>query len=120
LKAKDSLYIPKMDIEAGFNMPESFFSWINCLGKALKYDAVCYPVVFGISNNIVDSYFISLIGIEIENSVNKHLNGGICNMANYSYTGILSTTQDASGHIEFLRRELGINNVTYYICGGKK
>lgn len=119
-KAKDSLYIPKMDIEAGFDMPEGFFTWIKCLGKALKYDSVCYPVVFGISENIVDSYFISLIGIEIENSVNKHLNGGICNMANYSYAGILSTSQDASGHIKFLSRELGINNVTYYICGGKK
>lgn len=119
-KVKDSFYVPKMDVEAGFYMPKGFFIWLKVLGQALNNDVVNYPVVFGITNNIINSYFISLIAIEIENSINKHLNGGICNMANFSYSGVLVTNQSAAGHIDFLHRELGINNVTYYQCGKNK
>ena len=115
-KAKDSFYIPKIDVEAGFNMPNGFFLWLKSLGNALKNDAVNYPIVYGITNEIITSYFISLIAIEMECSINKHLNGGICNMANFAYSGVLVTTQDASKHIDFLSQELGINNVTYYKC----
>lgn len=113
-KTKDSLYVPKMDIEAGFTMPESFFKWLGALGKAMKNDAVHYPLIFGITNKVIKEYFISLIAVEIENSINKHLNGGICNMSHFAHTGILVTNQSAKGHIEFLKRELGIRNVTYY------
>lgn len=119
-KTVQGLYAPKTDIEAGFLLPDSFLYWLKELGKAMHYDAVNYPLIFGASNNLIKEYFVSLIGIELESKVNKHLNGGLCNMYRYSYTGILATEETSDSHIKFLQNELGINNITSYICGGAR
>lgn len=90
-KAADSFYIPRLDIVLEFVAPRGFTSWMKELSNTLKFDLVEYPLLYGLNKKIINNLFIPLISIEIENSINKHLNGGIYNMAKNSYVGILVT-----------------------------
>lgn len=109
--AQNSVYIPKLDVVLGFNAPAGFTEWMTRLSVALKNDCVHYPIMYSLKNK-GGELFVPLISIEIETSKNKHMNGGICNMSKYSYCGILVSEECAEGHIEFLRKHLGIENVT--------
>ncbi|MEQ8235286.1 MAG: hypothetical protein ABRQ23_00740 [Syntrophomonadaceae bacterium] len=113
-RVSDSLYIPKLDLVMGFQASPGFTDWLHCMADALKDDHVHYPLLYGLKNRIINELFIPLISIEIEATLNKHLNGGICNMANYSYVGVVVTNKDAASHVEYFRRHLGIQNVISY------
>lgn len=56
--------------------------------------------------------------MEIETSASKHLNGGIVNMCQNSYIGILVSTKEAIRHVEFFRKQ-GFNNIYFYDCEGR-
>lgn len=115
-----SFYIPKLDVVLGFNAPLCFVEWLKTLAEALKNDCAHYPILYGLKNKkiIDESLFISLISIEIESSINKHLNGGIYNMSKNSYAGILVTKESSTTHTEFFKKELGIKNITSYCLEG--
>ena len=116
--ATASYYMPKLDIVLGFNVPESFKDWLKCLGTVLKEQYVDYPILFGLRENILKDLFVPLVSIEIETSINKHMNGGIFNMSKNSYIGVLITEEDANSHLQFFVKELGINNVVSYCING--
>ncbi|MGN0181727.1 MAG: hypothetical protein ACI4DP_04855 [Candidatus Ornithomonoglobus sp.] len=109
--AKNSVYIPKLDIMLGFDAPEGFKEWMLRLADILRNDCVHYPIMYSLKYKR-EKLFIPLISIEIETSKNKHMNGGICNMSKYSYCGILVSGEHSEGHIDFLKKHLGIENVT--------
>lgn len=109
--AKNSVYIPRLDVVLGFDAPEGFRQWMMRLADALKNDCVHYLIMYALKHKSKE-LFIPLISIEIETSKNKHMNGGICNMSKYSYCGIWVSEEESQSHIEFLKRHLGIENVT--------
>lgn len=109
--AKNSVYIPRLDVVLGFYAPLGFQDWLLHLADALRNDCVHYPILYSLKY-ITNDLFIPLISIEIETSKSKHMNGGICNMSKYSYCGILVSADESRGHIEFLKKHLGIENVT--------
>lgn len=111
---KTSFYIPKLDVVLGFNAPVCFVSWLKALAEVLQNDCAHYPILYGLNKGIIEKVFISLVSIEIEASINKHLNGGIYNMAKNSYIGVLVTKEPSKSHTDFFKRELGIKNVTSY------
>ena len=109
--AKTGIYIPKLDLLLGFNAPAGFTQWMRRLANTLRNDCVHYPIMYFLKNTDND-IFVPLIGIELEASKNKHMNGGICNMSKYSYCGVLLSNGNAEDRIEFLRKYLGITNIT--------
>ena len=119
-KKTDSYYIPKLDLVMGFNAPKGFVCWIRQLAYQMKYAVVDSPILYGIQNSIIKELFIPLISIEIESSINKHLNGGIFNMSKNSYLGILVTKENAEKHLQFFKNEMGIKNVICYCTGDRK
>lgn len=119
-KTTDSYYIPKLDIVLGFNAPKGFTTWMKELSNTLKLDLMEYPLLYGLNKGIINELFISLISIEIEGSINKHLNGGIYNMAKNSYVGILVTSEPAQTHLDYFNREAGLKNVISYCLGVAK
>lgn len=120
MTATSSFYIPRLDVVLGFNAPKCFVEWLKTIAVALKNDCAHYPILYGLANKkVIDkSLFIALISIEIESSINKHLNGGIYNMSKNSYAGILVTKESAKSHLEFFKGELGIKNITTYSLEG--
>lgn len=112
-KPSDTYYIPKLDVVAGFIMPNGFYEWLYQVSVALGSDYVNFPILYGIREKILKELFIPLVSIEFENSINKHCNGGIINMSHYSYFGILMGNESAKTHIDFLKENMGINNVTF-------
>ena len=112
-KPADMYYIPKLDTVLGFNLPNGFYEWLSSVSDALNYEAASFPILYGISKKIIEKIFVPLVGIEFENSINKHCNGGVINMSHYSYYGVLVGNESAESHIKFLKENMGINNVTY-------
>jgi len=113
-KPLDSYYIPKLDVVSGFNSPRSFIKWMRALASELNNDIVNFPMLFAILNGAVQDVFLPIISIEIESSVNKHMNGGILNMAKNSFCGVLVTRSDAKPHLEFFKNKLNYNNIVLY------
>lgn len=118
-KAADMYYIPKLDVVLGFYLPDSFCAWLLALAEALDYETAGFPILYGISKKIISEIFVPVVGIEFENSINKHCNGGIINLSKYTYNGVLSGYQSAEAHIRFLKENMGINNVTYLDLGSQ-
>jgi hypothetical protein len=116
-KESDAFYIPKLDIVLGFDSPRGFISWLRIVAEMLEGDCAHYPILYGLRKGMLNDIFIPLISIEIETSMNKHLNGGIYNMSKNSYAGVLVTEENAQKHVEFFKKELGIKNVTSYSLG---
>lgn len=116
----DSYYIPKLDLVLGFNAPKGFVQWLEQLAHHMKLSVVDSPILYGLQNKIIKELFVPLISLEIESSVNKHLNGGIFNMSKNSYIGILVTKENAESHLQFFKKEMGIKNVICYCVGGEK
>lgn len=113
-KPVDSYYIPKLDVVSGFNSPRSFIKWMKALASELNNDVVNFPMLFAILNGTVQNLFLPIISIEIESSINKHMNGGILNMAKNSFCGILVTKSDAKPHLEFFKNKLNCNNIVLH------
>lgn len=111
---RDSFYIPKLDVVLGFNAPKSFQKWMALLADEYKHGIVEYPILYGLKYSIIKELFVPLISIEIESTINKHLNGGIFNMSKNSYVGVLVTYEQAQKHVMYFRQELGLKNVISY------
>ena len=111
----ENLYVPKIDICMGFNAPKGFTAWLTALADAIGYDGVAhFPILYALQRKMIENLFVPLIGIEIETSINKHLNGGIFNLAKNTYAGVVVTKEPAFKHVEFYKNELGIKNITAY------
>ena len=76
----------------------------------LEFNQKCFAELY----SIIKELFVPLISIEIESSINKHLNGGIFNMSKNSYVGVLVTYEQAQKHVMYFRQELGLKNVISY------
>lgn len=114
IKAQDSFYIPKLDVVLGFYAPGGFQKWMTILADEYKYGIVEYPLLYGLKCSLIKELFVPLISIEIESSINKHLNGGLFNMSKNSYVGVLVTNEPAEKHVMYFRQELGLKNVISY------
>lgn len=121
-KPVDSYYIPKLDVVLGFNAPRSFIKWIKALARELNNDLINFPMLFAVLNGSIQDLFLPIISIEIEASINKHMNGGILNMAKNSFCGILVTRSDARPHLEYFKNKLNCHNIVLYELqnGGQK
>jgi uncharacterized protein (TIGR00297 family) len=107
----ENLYIPKIDICMGFTAPRRFVAWLTELADAIGcYGVAHFPILYALQRRLklVDDFFVPLIGIEIETSINKHLSGGILNLAKNTYAGVVVTKASALKHVEFYKKELGI------------
>lgn len=114
-KLAESLYVPKLDICGGFNAPKGFTAWLKALADVIGNNGVAhFPILYALQRKMIEDLFVPLIGIEIEANVNKHLNGGIFNMAKNTYAGVVVTKEPALKHVEFYKKELGIKNITAY------
>lgn len=112
-RINDKYYLPKIDVVLGFNMPNSFIKWLKGVGNNIEYDILNNPIIFALKSNKVKQLFIPLIAIEIESSVNKHLNGGIINMLKNTHLGLLISKNEAKRHLKYFKRN-GCNNVYFY------
>ena len=119
-KQSDMYYIPKLDVVIGFDLPDGFVEWLYNISTAMKDDYINFPILYALKENIIGEIFVPVISIEFENSINKHCNGGIINMSHYSCFGILMGTESAKPHIEFLKKNMGINNVTDLVSESAK
>ena len=115
----ESLYVPKLDVCLGFNAPNGFKAWLTVLAESLGYNEAHFPILYALKHKLIPDLFIQLVGVEIETSVNKHLNGGIYNLAKNTYAGVVVTKENASSHVDFYKRELGVKNVTAYCIKGQ-
>jgi len=113
-----SLYIPKLDICMGFTAPRGFTAWLTALANTIGFYGVANcPILYSLQRKLIKDLFVPYIGIEIEASINKHLSGGIYNMAKNTYVGVVVTKEPALKHVEFYTKELGIKNITAYCLG---
>jgi hypothetical protein len=112
LSGASKRYMPKLDIAAGFYMPQSFKMWLEKLSIVLKNDIVHYPMLYGISNK--QKVFVPLISIEVESKKSKHSNGGIINMSCHSYCGILASYEEMLMQVKFYKEYFGIRNIAPY------
>ena len=117
-RLSDSAYVPKLDICAGFTAPRGFAEWLAELANVIgKVGVAHFPILYALQSGLIqpNDLFVPLLGIEIETSVNKHLSGGIFNLAKNTYIGIV-VADDPKVHkfVEFYRKELGIKNVAAY------
>jgi len=111
----ESLYVPKLDVCMGFTVSGGFTEWLKALANTIGYNGVAhFPILYALQREIEEDLFVPLIGIEIEASINKHLSGGIFNMAKNTYAGVVVTKDSALKHVEFYKKELGIKNITSY------
>lgn len=106
-------YLPKLDIVLGFNIQKSFIKWIKGVSKNMGNDILNNELIFSINTNKIKDIFIPLLSIEIENEINKHLNGAIINMWKNSYLGILISKKQAVGHLEYFKNN-GCNNIYFW------
>jgi len=117
-KVAESIYVPKLDICAGFTAPTGFSAWLATLADEIGEEGVAhFPMLYALQRKLqcVCNLFVPLIGIEIETSLNKHLSGGIFNLAKNTYAGIVIANDPAVQKVvDFYKKELGIKSVTTY------
>jgi hypothetical protein len=113
--AQYDFYIPKIDTVLGFSAPDGFTDWLAALADSVQSNYAHFPLLYALKRKLIRGIEIPLVAIEFEGSVNKHLSGGIYNMSRNAYAGILVTTQPADSRVEFLKKEIGIKNVTSYL-----
>ena len=115
--AQYSFYIPRIDLMMGFTAPKGFTEWLRALADSIGNDYAHFPLLYALKRKLIDEIYIPLVAIEFEGSLNKHMNGGIYNMSRNAYAGVLVTDKPAAAHVEFLKKEFGIKNVTSYCAG---
>lgn len=103
-------YLPQVDFALELNIPLSFKLFLLEISKKLNKQNMYYPILYYLENNPQYDLSYPFIGIEVENTINKHLNGGVFNMSNFFYIGLLVSNETGKHHIETLKT-LGINNV---------
>ena len=114
-KLKDRSYIPKIDIALGFDLPKNFMLFLSAVANAIELDVINFPLLFAVKQNTnTSNFFLPLIGIEIETSVNKHLNGGIMNLGNNCFCGILASKKEAHAHFRSYSELLRIKNILFF------
>ncbi|GEM_PF-1510984 len=111
---KDAFYVPKLDLVAGFRAPDPFIHWLSILAGCKHNDVVYSPLLYNILHLNKKDLFIPLISCEIETSSNKHLNGGLINMAKNSHIGLLVSKAEGDSHISYFSKQLGLNNIYHY------
>jgi hypothetical protein len=113
-KKEDYFYIPKIDLCYGFNLPEKFVNFFMQLSTILGSEVVNYPLLNYLkSKKDATSVFLPLIGIEVETTNSKHLNGGILNLSTHTFCGILASEKDTESHLTTYKHVLGIQNVLF-------
>ncbi len=109
-KISDIYYLPKIDFSLELIVPQKFKMFLLEIGKKLQEQIYYYPILNYFAFNPKEDLLFPILGIEVESSVNKHLNGGIFNMAHFFHAGILISKESGLNHVNTLS-ELGINNI---------
>lgn len=112
-KFNNFYYLPKIDISININLPISFNIFLYALADSVGYDYVNYPLLAYIKRHSNKPIEYSLLGVEIETSVNKHMNGGIINCSRYSFAGLLISDFAGEKHLNMLKNNFGLSNVFY-------
>jgi len=113
---KDMYYIPQIDIVAGLRCPEQLQQWLSCLADQLDENVVFFPLLHSLQTMSIEPVFLPLIGFEIESSANKHMNGGIVNLAHNCWCGLLVGPPEAEAHLRLFQSVFGCPNVYYLNC----
>lgn len=113
--SRSAVYVPKLDLVIGIKAPKGFLEWLRAVGIQLKNEVVNFPIMYQLVKKNNFSIDIPLISLELENSQNKHANGGLFNMSKHSYLGIVVTQEDFDSHFKFITKHLGLNNLLSYV-----
>lgn len=113
--SRSAVYVPKLDLVIGIKAPKGFLEWLRAVGVQLKNEVVNFPIMYQLVKKNNFSIDIPLISLELENSQNKHANGGLFNMSKHSYLGIVVTQEDFDSHFKFITKHLGLNNILSYV-----
>jgi hypothetical protein len=112
-RSQDWYYIPKLDIIAGFYLPEIFTSFLYCLSHQCEPDSCIYPLLNYIKSNYNEQLFFPFISVEVESGISKHLNGGILNMSAFSFMGLLVSSFEGQRHLQMIQEQLSVRNVFF-------
>lgn len=112
-KSEDWFYTPKLDITAGFYLPEIFVSFLYELSCHCEPDFCIYPLLNFIRSHAKDQLFFPFISVEVENGISKHLNGGILNMSAFSFIGLLVSNIEGQRHLQMINEHASIRNVFF-------
>ncbi len=113
-KMQDYYYIPKIDMAIEVPLPLGFTKFLHDLSMQHSHDRIQYSILEYAYQNKNSVIKYPLLGIEHENSKNKHMNGGIANISKFFYKGILIADAPASGHLSTMKTA-GIRNVSHHI-----
>ena len=109
-KIDDFYYLPKIDFALELKIPNLFKMFLTEIGNRLQEQIIYYPILNYLNKNPKNELSFPFIGIEVETSVNKHLNGGVFNMSHFFYIGLLISKKAGLNNINTLSK-LGINNI---------
>ena len=113
-RKEDYFYVPKIDLCYGFNLPERFVNFLIQLSTILGSEVINYPLLNYLRvKKEATSVFLPLIGIEVETTNSKHLNGGILNLSTHTFCGILASAKETESHLTTYKNVLGIQNVLF-------
>ncbi|MDR3609977.1 MAG: hypothetical protein P4L27_05410 [Ignavibacteriaceae bacterium] len=109
-KINDIYYLPKIDFALVMPVPEIFKRFLSSISQKLKEQFCYYPILNYLKLYPEETLQFPLIGIEVESSVNKHLNGGVFNMSRFFYVGLLISKMSGQYNLNTLK-SLGLSNV---------
>ena len=107
------LYIPKLDGELGFYLREGVIHWLQKLKLKLGYERGQYPLLHGLPTDPETQLFLSLVGIEIEESDSKHALGGLANLKMNSQVGLVIAPSNVEPKLRFMMESLGTSNIYF-------
>ncbi|MCF6298076.1 MAG: hypothetical protein L3J08_08880 [Flavobacteriaceae bacterium] len=109
-KKADMYYEPRIDFALVLQIPLAFKMFLMKIGENLKEEKVYYPILLYLNQSKSNDIEFPLLGVEVESSVNKHLNGGIFNMSKFFYLGLLVSPKQGANNLLTLEK-LGLNNI---------
>ncbi|MDR3598838.1 hypothetical protein [Clostridium sp.] len=109
-KINDIYYLPELDFALVWPVPEIFKRFLSSVSQKLKEQFCYYPILNFLKLYPEETLQFPIIGIEVESSTNKHLNGGVFNMSRFFYIGLLISKLGGQNNLNTLK-SLGLSNV---------
>ena len=110
-KSEDYFYTPKLDTLGGFYLPLAFTSFLVEAAGHCGPDSYTYPLFNYVLSHTDDELFFPFVAIEVESGTTKHLNGGIMNMAAFSFLGLLVSPAEGRKHLQTIKEHSSVGNV---------
>ncbi len=113
---KKQFYVPKVDLCAGFSLPNSLCSFLYALSQTVDVATLDSCAFLKMLHKAAPAQPLwqPILAVEIESSDNKHTEGGIFNMSHLAYCGLLidlSPQRSAHNRLNFLQNAGNFLNV---------